>query len=495
MTDRLIGVRRGWSVVAILVVSIVAGDACRRSGRAPSGVADRKLSAAQVADRAKPATVLIVVSITGTVTAPEPQIDRREMQSALAPLITDSMSEEDKIRTMFQVLFKTPERFFTRGAETRTAQAGFGASGSGLVISPDGYVVTNAHVVDLDDEETAQGLVFNAIEKFAKADIEGFEQTISRLLNATLRDETKARLFEGLARYYAQFAKISGVSTKMNVVTGSTGTKNEPKLISHEAKLVDGGLGEPGTGNDVAVLKMDGSDFPTLSLARSLDASGIRTGSDLYILGFPGKTTTFAGFSLQSVVEPSETSGRVSALRDMKDKDGRARWHVVETDATINHGNSGGPAFNDRGDVVGLATFGLKDQIGINYLVSIDTVHEILNNAKVTPPMSAYSKKYLQAVDLVEHNQPERALPLFRQLQSERQGVKAVDEFVQRLGAGTKATARSTSPSSGPAERVTYPAATDKPSRSGGSRATLIFGLFAGVAAVILLIVVAANRN
>src|SRR6185369_15269016 len=122
-----------------------------------------------------------------------------------------------------------PERFFTRGSEMRTAQAGFGASGSGLVISPDGYVVTNAHVVKLDDEETAQGLVFNAIEKWAKADVEGFEQTISRLLNASLRDDTKQRLFEGLAKYYAQFAKISGLSAKMNVVTGSTGPKTEPK--------------------------------------------------------------------------------------------------------------------------------------------------------------------------------------------------------------------------------------------------------------------------
>src|SRR5262249_8533204 len=161
-------------------------------------------------------------------------------------------------------------------------------------------------------------------------------------------------------------------------------------------------------------------------------------------------------------------------------KEGRPRWHVVETDATINHGNSGGAAVNDRGEVLGLATLGVKDQNGINYLVSSDNAQEILRTATVQPSMSADSQKNLPAVALVDHNQPERALPLFRQLQSEREGVKAVDEFVERLG-GSKALARSRSSSSGPAERVTYPASTEKPSRSGGSPATLIFGLFAGV--------------
>jgi S1-C subfamily serine protease len=84
-------------------------------------------------------------------------------------------------------------------------------------------------------------------------------------------------------------------------------------------------------------------------------------------------------------LERTVTSGIVSALqRAVKAPNGYSIDHVIQTDAPINHGNSGGPLLNTRGEVIGInsqiETGGSGDgNVGIGFAVPSNTVKSVVN--------------------------------------------------------------------------------------------------------------------
>ena len=105
--------------------------------------------------------------------------------------------------------------------------------------------------------------------------------------------------------------------------------------------------------------------------------------------------------SKKSRAEATVTFGRVSAFR----LDVNERW-IVQTDAPISWGNSGGPAFNIKGDVVALATFistsleGDQAIQGFNFLIPVDSIQAMTKQVGVTPSTdSPFTREWDQAVD------------------------------------------------------------------------------------------------
>lgn len=110
---------------------------------------------------------------------------------------------------------------------------------------------------------------------------------------------------------------------------------------------------------DLAVVRAEGTDFPTLPLA---DPKDVRVGQLVMAIGNP--------FRLQQSV----TLGVVSAIdRTLTLPDGTLLEGMLQTDAAINPGNSGGPLLNMRGQVVGLNTLVLPYAQGIGFAVSATT--------------------------------------------------------------------------------------------------------------------------
>ena len=118
--------------------------------------------------------------------------------------------------------------------------------------------------------------------------------------------------------------------------------------------------------NDVAVLKIDAT---ALSPATLGDSDDIKVGDYVYTIGNPLGELDF-----------SMTSGRVSALdRSIVADGGSAAIDMFQLDASINPGNSGGPVYNDRGEVVGIATAkaGGSGAEGVSFAIPINDAAEI----------------------------------------------------------------------------------------------------------------------
>lgn len=168
------------------------------------------------------------------------------------------------------------------------------------------------------------------------------------------------------------------VVTNHHVVTvkGPDGKAVDPKDVKIKVKLADGrwfaaAIVAADPELDAAVLRIKASDLPALEMG---DSDGLKVGQDLFVIGNP------------LGLEHSVTTGIVSAFGRMGGR--------IQTNALINHGNSGGPAFSMDGKVCAIAVSGAVanyaygdgatvevPQPGINFLIPVNQIRPLLEKA------------------------------------------------------------------------------------------------------------------
>ncbi|HZX74632.1 MAG TPA: trypsin-like peptidase domain-containing protein [Cyclobacteriaceae bacterium] len=140
---------------------------------------------------------------------------------------------------------------------------------------------------------------------------------------------------------------------------------------------------------DIALLKIYSQGY---SVAHLGDATQLQIGQFVIAIGNP--------YGYQHTV----TTGVVSALgRTLQTQSGRLVDHVIQSDAALNPGNSGGPMITTDGEVIGVNTAVLQGAQGLSFSVNINTAKEIaqqlLRDGKV---FKAYLGLQLQDVSLNE---------------------------------------------------------------------------------------------
>jgi trypsin-like peptidase len=199
-------------------------------------------------------------------------------------------------------------------------------TGSGFVISPDGHVLTNDHVVSNSEVTIDDGL-----------------------------------------RRIALSLKVSRIEVCIPPDSAASGNGGPP--------CVEALVTAANADLDLAVLFVTGTNQPYLPLG---DSDVLTPGQPVQALGFPfGRTLNVGRDSLSSVVpEITTSSGTVSSFRA---SDSGAR-RFVQIDGNINPGNSGGPLVNKDGFAVGVIHSRLKDATGIAFAIPINQVKDFLES-------------------------------------------------------------------------------------------------------------------
>ena len=391
-------------------------------------IAQQTLTPVQIAERNKPGTVMIQATYKGTVSAIQPEIDESSL-AVLAQQVKDMVTQgtitQDQFWNVYIMTFcRDVDKYMMRGTQRVSKELNTTMVGSGFIVTPDGYVITNAHVVDENDNDTKQTFVQQAFQEIMDDDVKVLEDAMGRKMT----DEESKALKDANSWYFSQTMEVGNIKKEFSVVFGISGDKGKIVPMIIPAKLVT--QGNPIPGKDVAILKLTKKHtYPTIRMG---DDKALRVGDQVYVLGYPAVATFHPLISEESISEASLTRGLVSAKKNMKDG-----WEVLQTDASITHGNSGGPVMNEQGEVVGLATFGSIDYQrqaevqGMNFIVPSTIVQEFIKKAKIDPEMSDISLVYEDAMSLFDKSRYKKALEKFQEVKEMNGSFPFIDKMIK----------------------------------------------------------------
>lgn len=121
-------------------------------------------------------------------------------------------------------------------------------------------------------------------------------------------------------------------------------------------------------GHDLALLLI--ANAPNLQPATLADSQNLTVGQRVYAIGNP--------FGLSGTM----TRGIISAIRSIRGPQGNPIEDAIQTDASVNPGNSGGPLLNSRGEVIGITTLiasnGADQSSGIGFAIPVNTAKAVI---------------------------------------------------------------------------------------------------------------------
>jgi len=284
---------------------------------------------------AKPSTVRIGVQLAGTISTPEPIFDEESGE-----FYPGEQTLEEPITTVLV--------------------------GSGFIANKKGYIVTNAHVVDVSTDTVSD----KVWQKYSDTMYSKLEQNLSEDI-----DEAGLNaIYSKLITFVSEYGSINDLTYEIAVFNPNQkeGTYEDFVKKGYKAQIKKIGNPYPQVGKDIAVLKIDKEGFPGMTLG---DSKNLKPGSKVYVLGFPA----IADINDSGITQPTFTSGIVSAFK----KSSQGDYEVIQIDAGVSGGNSGGPAFNEKGEIVGIATFGSDQKEGYNWILPIEFGKEYLDELNV----------------------------------------------------------------------------------------------------------------
>jgi len=189
-----------------------------------------------------------------------------------------------------------------------------------------------------------------------------------------------ADMYAGVApsvvKILASDAAGSGVRVAAGIVTNAhvVGDETSVTVVLGDGQQVRGQVVKVDQVADLALVTTEGW-IPELEIER---ASLQRVGDAAYVVGFPlPDKSALAGAA-------SLSRGIISGFRN-----GSPGVAWIQTDAAVNHGNSGGGLFNAQGKLIGIPSWGFKGAEGLNFAISADTVTAFLarpGSRRVTAP-------------------------------------------------------------------------------------------------------------
>jgi S1-C subfamily serine protease len=327
-------------------------------------------------------------------------------------------------------------------------------SGSGALISPDGYILTADHVADGIPGADAQYFVSLAINELAqKAGIsvdearQAFEQDADRIQVPTEVVKRTAFLSTAYIGPVRDVAEVRDSQTALPIT----------RVVASS----------PVDKQDVAIVKVEGHDLPNVRLAPS---SSVQVEDSVTAIAFPADADVGSGVDdqpdfgllldpqpgneaqLDNLLTPTVESGQIIARKHLADG-----TLVYQTNAIGNHGSSGGAVINDRGEIVGFVDRGpLDGSTRVASLVTNEVIASYAQQAGVTNSgQGGFMTRWtaaLAALDASDTCRAGQARDGLRALRADYPRFGAIQPFVRE--AETKAATAHCGPSVGMAAGV-----------------------------------------
>ncbi|MEB3215151.1 MAG: serine protease [Nostocales cyanobacterium 94392] len=239
--------------------------------------------------------------------------------------------------------------------------------GSGFIVNPKGYIVSNAHVTNPEDCQ-------QILREDLAAQLEADGQTLENIE-----------------------AELKWIEVKPIQLVYLPNQEQLPFEIINSGAVA-------GEGKDVSIIKVNVINAPTLKLAES---NQVKLLDSITVVGYPGLVETFSVFDEKSFYEASFTRGQISAKKNLKDG-----TPIIQITAPVPNGNSGGPVLNDNGEVIGLVTFGPNDDF--TFIFTSQTILEFLDSANITNQQGFVNQEYRQGLQLYSQGKYTQALQKFQ---------------------------------------------------------------------------------
>lgn len=227
---------------------------------------------------------------------------------------------------------------FTTAPNTSAASSGTSASGYGALPASDIYELACTQVVGITSEITYQN--FFGMNSSAAVSGSGFILTADGYI---------------LTNYHViEDAYKSGAEIKVMTYDG---TSYPASIVGFESD------------NDIAVLKVEAENLTPVTIG---DSDSLSVGDTVYAVGNP-----------LGELEFSMSTGHVSAKdRQIGESSGADAINMFQLDAAVNSGNSGGPVYNDQGQVVGVVTakYASSGIEGLGFAIPINDAASIAND-------------------------------------------------------------------------------------------------------------------
>lgn len=376
-----------------------------------------QLSAAQNYARNRPGVVMVRTNFSATMYVKQVAIDNRIFTTLLDSIdqignYSTPLTSEQKLDIVLARFSNRPSRFFNNTADYRRHSQSVTVSGTGFFITEDGFVITNCHVVDESNEKIRNKFILSAFRQVTESNIIELQEAWS----VTFSDAQKELLYNTFAKVYSSIQSIllENFQKTIYVIYSSDTSGNQPPTKTAIGRLI--AKGSPMPGKDVAVLKIENRQpLPALRLSENILP---RIGDRVFVYGYPEPVTRNEYLSVESLLEPSLTTGIVSGLR--KTTNG---WNVVQMDADINRGNSGGPVCNEKGEVIGIATFGSIEYstgalaAGMNFSIPVNILSEFFDAASIQPGQGKLSKLFNRVMNDYDDEEYRAALSKLKKIQ------------------------------------------------------------------------------
>jgi S1-C subfamily serine protease len=322
------------------------------------------------------------------------------------------LSAEQKLDLVVKALYRNPLRFFSPTTEYLRQQHRIVSNGTGFFITGDGYFITNCHVIDRDSAFIRQQFILSTFQEVTDANIRALQASWAM----TLTDQQRDLLYNSYSFIYSRLSSmiLFNLQKDIYIIYRADNGSDKPFQIKKQAKLIVKGKVMPG--KDVAVLKLE--DVKNLPSLRVSHDSIAQIGEKVLVYGYPEPVTSNMFLAEEANGEPTLTAGIISAI-----KQSLGGFSVIQMDAAISHGSSGSPVCNERGEVIGLATFGSLEHstgslvAGYNFAIPVSVIKEFLDSAKLKPQVSIASLLYNQGLGFFYSGFYNKALKKFEEVQ------------------------------------------------------------------------------